>query len=418
MTTSHALLLLDDGELDSLADLLDRSSTPYQRLRGGEIPDELEPPTQLLVATPRHAGKVGATSSPESADCTPVRIIVAAEDSISMRAMMRERGFHYLVRLPAHPEVWRLLIQRSLYQGSERRAEIRLPVGSKIDLHDSATASDLAPASRRALLVDLSNRGCHLVTSTRLALDASVSFQLADGTGTSEAGTISGRVVRTTPVASGEQSAAERHSCAVLFDIDLPESARRRVAEMINARMTGPETLVPHPALTASLPTIPSPEFPGLALNDETDPPVSTDLEVDFCVAAMKSDSETSANRRGQPRGAYMGEVAVMHPKQTHVLIGRDLSAEGMRVEALPGLEIGDRMRIALYGACDAEPMLVAAEVARDDGAHGLALRFVGVSRETSRALEKLVAGLPPIESLEGDESDGVGTVLSEILPR
>ena len=52
----------------------------------------------------------------------------------------------------------------------------------------------------------------------------------------------------------------------------------------------------------------------------------------------------------------------------------------------------------------------------RDDGDEGLALRFQGISPEISTALEKLVAGLPDIESLEAGEPHGMGAILSEIL--
>jgi hypothetical protein len=97
--------------------------------------------------------------------------------------------------------------------------------------------------------------------------------------------------------------------------------------------------------------------------------------------------------------------------------MGRDVSSGGMKVERLPGLEIGDRLRLALYGPSEPEAIKIDAEVIRDDGEAGLALRFTHPSPETSRALEKFVACLPSVESLEDGEVDGMGTIISEILP-
>ena len=69
------LLLLDDGELDPVAAILERSGLSYRRLRGGEIGEDLAPPSALLITTPRHADKVRpgspAGASPDSASATP-----------------------------------------------------------------------------------------------------------------------------------------------------------------------------------------------------------------------------------------------------------------------------------------------------------------------------------------------------------
>jgi c-di-GMP-binding flagellar brake protein YcgR len=105
-----------------------------------------------------------------------------------------------------------------------------------------------------------------------------------------------------------------------------------------------------------------------------------------------------------------------MEGPRRKVLMGRDLSAGGMRIEAMAGLEVGERFRIAIYGpGCD-EPYLLEACVVRDDGESGLGLAFENVPEEVAEALEKLVACLPDVESLEDDEACGLGAVISEIL--
>ncbi len=87
-----------------------------------------------------------------------------------------------------------------------------------------------------------------------------------------------------------------------------------------------------------------------------------------------------------------------------------------MRIERLADLEIGDRFKLALYGPTSPEPFEVEASVIRDDGENGLALAFETLPAQTAAQLEKLVACLPEVESLEEGEARGLGAVISEIL--
>ena len=96
--------------------------------------------------------------------------------------------------------------------------------------------------------------------------------------------------------------------------------------------------------------------------------------------------------------------------------MGRDLSSGGMRVEQAPDLALGSRFRLAIYGPALQEPYLIDARVERDDGDDGLVLRFLDISDENARKLEKLVACLPDVESLAEGEMSGMGSVISEII--
>jgi hypothetical protein len=99
------------------------------------------------------------------------------------------------------------------------------------------------------------------------------------------------------------------------------------------------------------------------------------------------------------------------------VLLGRDLSAGGMRVERLPGLHVGQQFRLALYGPSSTEAFVVQSSIIRDDGEQGLALRFEGVDDSLAVELEKMVACLPDVEPLQDGETAALGAVISEILP-
>jgi hypothetical protein len=96
--------------------------------------------------------------------------------------------------------------------------------------------------------------------------------------------------------------------------------------------------------------------------------------------------------------------------------MGRDLSVGGMRAEAHPSLESGDRLRLAIHAEANADPWIVGAVVVRNDREGGLALRFDPLPPSVSRRLEAFVASLPPVEPLQNGEVGSLGAVLTQIL--
>ena len=414
MSTVPAVLLLDDGELNSVADLLDRSGIEYRRVRGAEMEDEIPPPYNLLVATPRHASKVRRGSPPGSLPGRPVRIIATNEDSPSMRRMLRQMGFNLLIRQPTHPEVWRLLLQRALYQGDERRRDIRLPMGSEVELAEAETGDGAVRSTRSSLLVDISNRGCHLAGEEPFEVGTRLSFELSSPTIGPDTLELSGEVVRAATV---EGSDGERQSCAMVFDQDLDEKTRMNLARLINSCVTGPASLAPATPNDLALPNCDSPALPGLCLDDETDPPVSTEMEVELQLELFATVSPDETERRKNRRADYAQRIEAEGSGGATVLMGRDLSSGGMRVERFSNVQVGAHIHLALYGPSEAEPTIVDAEVIRDDGIDGIALRFCNLSRSDSEALESFVACLPAVESLEAGEADGMGAIITEVLP-
>ena len=98
------------------------------------------------------------------------------------------------------------------------------------------------------------------------------------------------------------------------------------------------------------------------------------------------------------------------------MLIGRDLSAGGMRVDRQKELAVGARCASRSTTRARETPVVVMARVARDDGERGVALSFEELAPEVAEQLEQLVAGLPPVECLQDGETGAIGTVVSEIL--
>ena len=410
-TQSSDILLLDDGELDSVAAVLQEMGLAFTRLRGGQITDVLAPPRDLLIVTPRRLDCVRPGSPPEATAGRPLRIIAVQEDSPAMRSRLRQGGLHLLVRLPSHPEIWRLLIRRSLYQGAERREDPRFAVGGGIAL-DSRRAA-------KTTLLDLSNRGCRLQSEEPLSIGEAVRFSVTDPQQQDAGATplqLRGTVRRLVA-----EPGSDEISVAVLFDPDLEPENREKLTALINRWAARGDSLGPESDASAlSAPVVPScklPSLPDLVLDDETDPPLRGEARIQID-SGVEQPSDAESERRIQARGAYSTAVGAQPEsgKGSLVLIGRDLSAGGMRIENHENIHLGDSFQLALHGPERGRPFRVQAKVARDDGEDGLGLVFEGVDAETAVELEKWVACLPDVESLEDGELSGLGAILSEVL--
>jgi len=121
-------------------------------------------------------------------------------------------------------------------------------------------------------------------------------------------------------------------------------------------------------------------------------------------------------DRRATPRHPYAAKIPAFGTRALRVLVGRDLSVGGMRIESNPDLEIGDRLHLAIYGDASEEPFLVWGTILRSDGRGGTAVAFDPVHPTIAKQLEALVASLPAIESLHDTEVTAMGTVLTEII--
>jgi hypothetical protein len=96
------------------------------------------------------------------------------------------------------------------------------------------------------------------------------------------------------------------------------------------------------------------------------------------------------------------------------VLIGRDLSLGGMRVEAGSALEPGQRLKLALHVRAGEIPLVVEAEVVRAD-ASGAGLRFASLGDAGRCYLAKMLDALPALvaPSQSGEEER---RVLAEVV--
>ena len=562
------VVLVDDGELDDVRGLLDELGLAFAHLRGGAIPKRIEPPRDLFLATMRRAAL--ARRWPQSPDgcLRPVRIAFVDEDSPAARTALRKLGFAYLVRRPVHPVALRLLILRALYQGEERRSEVRVPVGVDVTLRTGLRRRD-------ALLADLSRNGCRLVTDRALPAGARLTLHLPAALVGDGDLALGGRILRCErdaraladggyqvavrfeslrpaarqrlarllgrrdlrigpepeprveplrPVAADADPAPAAQAAATSAAApdaleptqeDVGDAAEARGAEAAPAapaRDAGPaapageppeaEVVAWHPAqaqpapprvrrarpgerpirglgarlfeprrrmrlatldvrraidggaaegapereaaATAGGASAPEPERtpathprapagppaeaqagapdPGATAPAAGSPPAERSSPTGRLGAALIR--RPAAERRGRPperrrheRRLYERRILAEAASAMHrMLLGRDLSAGGMRVHRHPDLKVGARLRVALYDAAREAPIVVDAVVARDDGARGFGLQFLAVAPEVASRLEQLVAALPPVEPLVDGEAAALGTVVGEIV--
>ncbi|UCE86068.1 MAG: PilZ domain-containing protein [Deltaproteobacteria bacterium] len=439
MPLTPSTCVLDDGELDEVRSVLQELGVEYAYVRGEAIPSDFAAPARgLLIATPRRA--MGAGTGPEvpSADGSGarlIRIVVVGDESESLRARLREVGFDFLVRQPIHREAMRLLILRALYHGPEHRRIERLPVGCDVGYRSGWR-------SRRGHLLDLSGRGCRLLTPREVETGKRIQILLTGPIAAGRRLAFPGRAVRCLPEDGAVAGAG--FNVGVEFE-ELSERQRGQLREVLNACACGPLTLAARDAHDApsAFGAMPWParlvEFFAIRLEALSDRWAGTRFQRWFrsfrqtwrmAAAISRARSERSraepaaappregqepGDRRGGSRHVFLDEVFALKEEADRVLMGRDISTGGMRVDPHSGIAVGDRFELALYGSASEEPLIVEAVVERDDGERGLALRFEKVGPATAARLERFVVGLPPIEPLRDRESDNLGAVVSEI---
>jgi hypothetical protein len=371
--TTPPVLIVDDGELDDIREILAELEVEFALLRGGAIPDKVAPPSRLFIATPRRALLAQSWKKPKPGVPGPLRVGIVAEDSNTLRTMLRRLGFQLLIRRPVNLYALRLILLRAIYEGEERRVEDRVPIGAPVAFRSGFQR-------RPGLVAELSQRGGRLLSSDPPRPGSRITLQL-DVPGTERKLSLRARVVR----ADDEPLPDGMHAVGFSFDESEHSPDLDRVLQHYRS---GPAQLV-----------------------TEFDEPRDADAESRLPLAAPSSDAE----RRKHERFVFRSEVIGLSEEAATVLVGHDLSIGGMRVTGARGLEPGMRLRLAVFGAPNEEPILVRGEVTRSE-AGALGLRFVDVGAEAAARLERLVAHLPSVESLDLDEAEGLGAVVTRIV--
>ncbi len=405
---NRRVLLLHDGELKDVQNLM--AELGAQCVAGApDNPSEIEA-FDLVVVTPRHLQELPARRvrrRMKGAKPPAVRVAVIDGESKTLSARIRRTGVDVLVKRPVHPRALRLLLLHQLCRGPERRAR-RVPVGIAVSLR-------IGLRKHRAILADLSTTGCQLLTSAPLRTGQTFVLYL-QRKGTGRLFAAKARVVRLEPAASPNET-----TVAAAF-VSRSSGARKRIQAVMDAFLEGPATLpgiqpATATATAAALPEIAQPadsepvdEIPDIILGPELILPETIES-----TPASEPAAAGTAERRNETRRLFERRVVALDEQAARVLVGRDLSAGGMRVDRSDDLEVGRTLTVALHAAAGEAPLVVPAEVIRDDGAAGMVLAFRDLSQAAERYLEKIVDSLPALAREAGDAADQ-SVVISEIV--
>ena len=398
-----SVLLLHDGELAAFAAVIeplggiDRRGNPTD-LDRTRVWDVIVASASRMLELHEHLS-----------DTSAVRIAVLDGDSKTLRKMLQRVDTDLLVRQPVHPAALRLLILHALYRGPEKRRTSRVSLGAAVRFRSGLRR-------RPAILAELSTRGCRMMVESgchRAVPDRLVTIVLPpEVTNDDRSLALRGHVMRVSSAEAGTDV------IAVLFEV-LRETARKKLESIVSAHSHGPAVLdQPVARALHSLPIIPdeAEPLPVIPRGGES-LPISPEGGESQSPEFEGLEEKAANERRIRERHPLSRRFVALGDEAARVLIGRDLSSGGMRIDSTPGLAMGDRLKVAVHIRLDGQPLVVSAEVARDDGPEGIALRFVDLSPETSAYLEEMVFALPTI--IESNNSrEGAGVVVSEVVGR
>lgn len=396
MGSRPAVLLLDDGELEPVLEVLETMEVPFLRFAGKEIPRRPPRPRCLLLTSANRAIRMPQLQELVRGEDPPVWIAFHNQDFLPFRQRLRRMGVRFLVQSSVGPETVRLLLEYALYRGSEKRDVSRLPA-------DARVTYEIEGWVLPALLVELSSEGCRLRSWDAPPPEGPVVVHLPPDLGGGRPLPLVGRVVRS--FVEERPPGEPCTSIAILFGPMEPRMAER-LKRILDGRVIG--TLVTR-LEKGETQTTPGP-------GKRTAP-----SEVGAASPAWSGPERRGRgariDRRLVRRASYPHAVTARIDQGTIVLLGRDLSIEGIRVERHPILSLGVAVRLALYGGPLLEPLVLSADVVRDDGEAGFALRFGHLDRADLEWLESIVYGLPSLEALSGSDVEPGPVVLSRILP-
>jgi hypothetical protein len=391
-----SVVVCDEGELDDVFTLLGRLDQTPLRVRPSQLEGLLdwERPTRLFVTTVRVAlahplAKVHGARE-------VVSIAVADSDAHTLCTAMLRRGFRYVVRRPVHPGSLRLLLLQVLYTGREHRVVARFPFGAEVRWRRGLRRGT-------CVMTEISAHGCRLLSAVRFPLGSRLRLRLPAALAGARDLRLTGRVVRRDR--SGEDEVPDT-PIAVRFE-ELSSRAVAHLDALLAERSSGPAALRGAAAQAAGVAAQPR-ERSGFGSRVEQAEP-----------APEPAAAAPDLDRRRRPRAAFRHEVVSLDGDSRqvqHVLVGTDLSLRGLSVEPHPLLRIGDRLKLALYDADRAQPLVLDARVERADGRRGCALIFEDVPAEAASQLEAMVAQLPLVSALSADDDKPQAVVLGQIL--
>jgi len=409
-SSSQTILLAREGELAEFHALLAELAVPVHVCGEGLPSAEMLAESRLVIAP---APRLLETGTPDLGGW-PRTIAVVEGSSKSIAAHLNRIGVGIVIRRPIHPRALRLLLLHEIYRGPERRLRGRVLIDEPIRLH-------LGFRRVSGRLLELSPSGARLEMRRALSPGRTLRLVLDREFSRSKPMKLEARVIRCHGPAEGTYgpfeiglSLLEAHERAEEIDALLRRIRVRPVGSGSAAPAPAPASVraaPPSPELASAPPTetvVEAPLEPPVEPPPEPIPadtayaayaePASTEIE-EALPAAPDPEAAEDRERRRESRVRFARKITALGEEADRVLLGRDLSTGGMRIVPNAFVELGETLRIALHARPEDMPLVVRAEVVRDDGEQGLVLGFRDVDpRQRSRLDEIISASAPMIE--------------------
>ena len=245
--------------------------------------------------------------------------------------------------------------------------------------------------------------GCRLLSNQELAAGSVVKLAIPAEVGGGKAFSVKGRVLRQLEQAAGDPAYAVK--------FEKPSRPQcEHLQRAIACHASGPARLVAEakpPATEAPAePVLPSPAAPDSAPpQQEAGVPSTASAAERAAAAAATPLPEPPDNVPAAPEEPPSD--AALAQEADRVLMGREISLSGMRVDPSPLLGVGDDVRLAIHAGYQEQPLVVTAKVHRDDGDRGVVLRFHQLDPVATRQLDAVLDELPLIEPSRRDPGAG-----------
>ncbi|MEE8509170.1 MAG: PilZ domain-containing protein, partial [Myxococcota bacterium] len=357
-------LVIDDGEVDDVVAILQDLGVDLQLKTPSEVGNlsAWVPPNRLLVLAAERALALRLPLSRMPRDA--VSIAITDSTSKTVGTAIQRLGYRYIVRRPVHPLALRMLLSQGLCPDAGNRSAPRAAYGGEVSWR-------VGWRRRRGAIIDVSSDGCLLFATKRAEVGCRLKIRFPAQIERGRAFTVEGRVMRCMPVAQ------EQVVLGVQFESNSVQVAKR-IQDLLAALTSGP----PRQSQGSSEP-------------------------IESLERRREGEPQVQRERRQGRRAAVRKEIVALDPETQAVkytLIGRDLSVEGIRVEAHPSLVLNEPVYLALYDSSDSEPLTLYAVVARIDGSRGCWLRFPDLGPAARERVVQAIADLPSVERLDEPE--------------
>ncbi len=224
-------LLVGGRDLEVVENTLHRMRVATHRIPSLDARERWQEPSKLLVMSGRQALSMGR--SKPSGENKFTTIAIFEETSRTLRARLEGMGFDHLVRGTVHPEALELLLRRALYGKEEQRGLPRFPFGWDVTWSTGWR-------QRRALLAEISARGCRLHVPSGLPRGGKLQVRIPGGVDGSEAITLPGRVIRSNPASTSHCD--DSVILSVVFE-RLCTEARSDLVALLSKLRSGPPAI-------------------------------------------------------------------------------------------------------------------------------------------------------------------------------